>query len=127
MLTGETNTTGITHMASDNFELQAHLGVRIAAMATMVFSSLPAIADDPAGNASYAKIPASAFLPYSCEELWFMRNDIYNMRGYCFTTPKAKATFKNSDCVSTKPHIINSFERHNVAVIEQVERQKGCR
>ena len=113
-------------MAGNNPASPARPGACIALAAAMMLASPSAKADDPTGDASYSKIPASVFLPYSCEELWFMRNDIYNMRGYCFTTPKAMATFDNSDCVSSDPNILNSFEQHNVNVIKQVERQKGC-
>jgi len=122
----ETDASEVTDMASNYLESPSRLGACVAFAAAMLLASPSANADDPTGDASYSKIPASVFLAYSCEELWFMRNDIYNMRGYCFTTQKAIATFDNSDCVSSDPNILNSFEQHNVNVIKQVERQKGC-
>ena len=101
--------------------------VGIAIVAAMMFFGQPAKADAPIESASHAKIPASEFVGYSCEELWFMRNSIFNDRGYCFKTAKAQATFDNADCVSSDPGILNSFERHNVSVIKSVEHQRGCR
>lgn len=115
-------------MIWDNF----NHAVRLVSMclifvaAASVFGE-PANADDPIVDASYAKIPAARFMGYSCEELWFMRNSIFNDRGYCFKTQRAQAVFDNSDCVSSDPNILNSFERHNVGVIKRVERQQGCR
>lgn len=114
-------------MASRNIIVAARLATCTAVAAAVLVLGHPSQADDPIGDASYAKIPAARFGGYKCEELWFMRNDIYNMRGYCFKSPKAQAEFDNSDCVSSDPNMLNSYERHNVAVIKRVEKQQGCR
>ncbi|MFN3547241.1 MAG: YARHG domain-containing protein [Mesorhizobium sp.] len=64
----------------------------------------------------------------SCENLWYVRNSIYDDNGYCFRTKRAQAAFDNSDCyVRDQGQVkLNSYERQNVARIAKVERQKSC-
>jgi hypothetical protein len=64
----------------------------------------------------------------SCQNLWYIRNRIYDDHGYCFTTPRAIREFDNSDChVNNANRLdINNRERQNITRIRQVERQKGC-
>ena len=42
--------------------------------------------------------PRSQLRQLSCQNLWLVRNSIYDRRGYCFKTQDGKATFDNSDC-----------------------------
>jgi len=44
--------------------------------------------------------PAFAFDP--CDDLWFSRNQVFDMAGYCFSSALGKAVFDNSDCISSK-------------------------
>lgn len=64
----------------------------------------------------------------SCQNLWFVRNQVYNEHGYCFKTRAAKKAFDNSDCsVDDAADLdLNRKELTNVSTIKQVERQKGC-
>lgn len=64
----------------------------------------------------------------SCENLWLVRNSIYNANGYCFRTPDGRAQFDNSDCyVEDAAQVkLNAHERENVARIKAVEQAKGC-
>jgi len=64
----------------------------------------------------------------SCENLWHVRNRIYDEAGYCFKTARGKAAFDNSDChVRTESRLkLSRLERNNIETIRQVERQKGC-
>lgn len=64
----------------------------------------------------------------SCENLWYVRNQIYNEHGYCFKTRAAKQAFDNSDCsVRNAARLdLNRKEVTNISRIRQVERQKGC-
>ncbi|CAG1012060.1 MAG: YARHG domain-containing protein [Rhizobiaceae bacterium] len=64
----------------------------------------------------------------SCQNLWYVRNNIYNEAGLCFRTAAAQAAFDNSDCTtwdaSTLP--LNSNEQKNISRIRKVEKEKGC-
>lgn len=65
----------------------------------------------------------------SCQNLWYVRNSIYDDNGYCFRTQAAKAHFDNSDCYvrDTAKLRFNRHEQTNVDRIVQVEKEKGCR
>ena len=65
----------------------------------------------------------------SCQNLWYVRNSIYNDNGYCFRTKAAKAEFDNSDCVVKDAETLrfNRHERANIDAIVRVEKEKGCR
>lgn len=65
----------------------------------------------------------------SCQNLWYVRNSIYNDRGYCFRTAAAIAQFDNSDCFERDAARLrfNRNEQTNINRIVQVEREKGCR
>lgn len=64
----------------------------------------------------------------SCQNLWYVRNNIYNEAGLCFRSATAQQMFDNSDCTtwdaSTLP--LNSNEQNNIARIRKVEKEKGC-
>ncbi len=65
----------------------------------------------------------------SCENLWYVRNRIFDENGYCFTTARGRAAFDNSDCwVSNQSKVkLSTIERHNVNAIVQAEEANGCR
>jgi hypothetical protein len=65
----------------------------------------------------------------SCENLWLVRNAIYDDNGLCFRTARGQDHFDNSDCYIDDPGAVrlNTFERGNVTRIVQVEREKACR
>jgi len=64
----------------------------------------------------------------SCQNLWYVRNSIYDRRGYCFKTQDAKDVFDNSDCyVKNAANInFNNHEWTNITRIKDVEDDKGC-
>jgi len=37
---------------------------------------------------------------FGCDQLWFGRNSIFKVAGYCFKTPRAIAAFGNAGCLS---------------------------
>lgn len=65
----------------------------------------------------------------SCQNLYLVRNTIYDENGLCFKTDRALQYFDNSDCYVRNPAAVrlNNYERSNVSRIVQVEQQKGCR
>lgn len=64
----------------------------------------------------------------SCQNLWYVRNSIYDRRGYCFKTADGKAVFDNSDCwVKNAANIkFNNHEQTNISRIRQIEDNRGC-
>ncbi len=65
----------------------------------------------------------------SCQNLWYVRNSIYNDNGYCFKTQAGKAEFDNSACFvrDTSKLRFNKHEQSNIDRIVRIEKQKGCR
>lgn len=60
-----------------------------------------------------------------CDELWFMRNQIYANAGYCFSTPLGMAMFDNTNCTG-KNVALSSFEQALVDEYRAMERSAGC-
>ncbi|MCQ0986778.1 YARHG domain-containing protein [Jiella marina] len=84
----------------------------------------------PAGNqssyntASYRGYPIPADLARSqCGQLWYMRNLIYHLNGYCFKTAKAQRYFSNASCYGGTP---SGSDAREVSRIQALERQNGC-
>ena len=72
--------------------------------------------------------PKSQLGNLSCQNLWYVRNSIYDRKGYCFKTQDGKDVFDNSDCTVRNAAAIrfNANESTNIANIRQVENSKGC-
>jgi hypothetical protein len=65
----------------------------------------------------------------SCEELWVLRNSIFDERGYCFPRQREAARFDNKDCTidAFSDLELNGNERDNVKTILAVELAKSCK
>ncbi|MET3926848.1 YARHG domain-containing protein [Devosia sp. 2618] len=65
----------------------------------------------------------------TCQQLWEVRNMIYQQNGYCFQTNRAKQSFSNDGCyINDQASVrLNVYERKNVATIQSVEKAKGCK
>lgn len=63
-----------------------------------------------------------------CDQLWTVRNGIYAMRGYCFTSGRGVEEFGNESCRYTDPNAVplNDYERANVKLIQSIEKRRGC-
>lgn len=104
------------------------------ALALTFFTAAPAFAlncYDDLGNTGCPHkevFPLSDLKQLSCENLWYVRNGIYDGHGYCFKTDRAQEMFDNSDCsVDDAADLdLNSNEVKNIANIKKVEKQKGC-
>lgn len=72
--------------------------------------------------------PKSQLKQLSCQNLWYVRNSIYDRRGYCFKTQDGKEVFDNSDCtVKNAANIsFNTHEQNNISRIRTIENQRGC-
>ncbi|MBZ8134532.1 YARHG domain-containing protein [Afifella sp. IM 167] len=64
-----------------------------------------------------------------CNDLWYVRNRIFDENGYCFRTSRGRANFDNSDCWENDQGRVrmSGIERANVNAIVQAERALGCR
>ncbi|GAB5468107.1 MAG: hypothetical protein Kilf2KO_11370 [Rhodospirillales bacterium] len=66
--------------------------------------------------------------PWTCDELWNLRNNILYTEGYCFESARAKAAFDDVGCSahSLAAVPLNRFQRENVDLISKLEAQKAC-
>ena len=69
------------------------------------------------------------FRTLSCQNLAHVRNHTYYENYYCFRSAAAKAAYGNTGCKYPLTALIplNAFERANLALIKQAEKEKGCR
>lgn len=72
------------------------------------------------------RLSADELYNLSCDELWVARNEMFDRRGYCFTSGRGQSFFDNADCTTSSQSILNKTEKANAAVIKQVEAEKGC-
>ena len=106
------------------------LGRLVAAAAVLLLAAAPAAAacfeDIGCTDSEYMRTQDLRRL--SCENLWLVRNTIFDENGYCFTTRRARSVFSNQDCwVSEQAEVeLNDYERSNVGRIAGVESSFGC-
>ena len=64
----------------------------------------------------------------SCENLWMVRNTIFDENGLCFKTRRARSVFSNVDCwVEEQAAVaLNDYEHSNVSKIVGIESSFGC-
>lgn len=64
----------------------------------------------------------------SCEDLWLLRNSIWNDAGYCFKTQRAVKSFGTHTCRHADQAAVplNDYQRANVKTIRAVETANGC-
>jgi hypothetical protein len=72
-------------------------------------------------GAARAQAPYSE---YSCDDLWYARNSIYQIKGYCFKTEHAIDVF-GTNCFAPYGKLTRS-QANQVAEIQRWERRKGC-
>ena len=110
--------------------------MRMSFAAVLFFLALPATASaacfegiGQTGCTDGETFSRGAFLSLSCENLWQVRNSIYDDHGYCFRTEAGKAAFDNSDCYENDVAQLrfNQHEQANVDLVVSVEKEKGCR
>ncbi len=104
------------------------------AFALFAVSASPALAQSCYEDLGNTGCPAQEVFPLSdlralsCQNLWYVRNGVYNDHGYCFKTARAQAEFDNSDCTVDDPSDLgfNTKEQKNIDNIRRVEKEKGC-
>jgi hypothetical protein len=89
--------------------------VRMLALAGLLATSAPALAQE--------------YEAMSCPQLWYERNAIYKAHGYCFQTERGIRTFGNEGCFTSNERDLglSPVARRRVALITEIEREKGCR
>ena len=62
----------------------------------------------------------------SCWDLWYERNHIYAINGYCFSTDLGKRTFAGFTCWTKNPDLTRA-EQARVDAIRAEEKRRGCK
>ena len=64
----------------------------------------------------------------SCENLWHVRNRIYDENGYCFGSERGQEAFDNSDCwIKNQANVeLSEIETYNVDQIVKAEEENAC-
>ena len=100
------------------------------AVLVLISTGAPALADcyEDIGCTDSDMMSADDLEALSCQNLWHVRNRIYDENGYCFTTARGRKAFDNSDCwVKSQSKVkLNAIERHNVNAIVAAESANGC-
>jgi hypothetical protein len=101
-----------------------------AALAMTILATAPARADcyEDIGCTDSDMMSTGDLEELSCQNLWHVRNRIYDENGYCFTTARGRDAFDNSDCwVHGQSKVkLSAIERHNVNAIVKAEAANGC-
>jgi uncharacterized protein len=73
-------------------------------------------------------VPPTVSAAQSCDQLWYQRNSIYKANGYCFHTPRGIRAFGNAGCSYNSDGAVplSAAERRTIAMIQGLERAKGC-
>ena len=99
-------------------------------LTTVSFSAAPADADcfEVIGCTDSDWFDGDDLEQLSCENLWHIRNRIYDENGYCFATDRGRQAFDNSDCwVEDQAAVeLSEIETHNVDEIVEAEEENGC-
>jgi len=110
--------------------LLACTGVAAGMLLMQSIGAAPARADcyEDIGCTDSDMMSAGNLEELSCQNLWHVRNRIYDENGYCFATARGRHAFDNSDCwVASQSKVkLGAVERHNVNAIVQAEATKGC-
>jgi len=105
--------------------------VKSIALALLLLASTGpafAICDENVGCSDTDRFSKADLRGLSCENLWVLRNTIYQENGYCFKTQQAINYFGNDQCSITNMSAVrlSQIEQFNIGQIVAVERQTGC-
>lgn len=106
--------------------LNKFLASALLATAALAGGASLAQAGDPVADAHTHYLQKKHFKHFSCDSLWYYRNQIFAEAGYCFKTDRAITTFGNDYCTSGSYSILNRYQRANVNMIKSIEEAKGC-
>jgi len=60
----------------------------------------------------------------ACDDLWFARNTIYDLHGYCFGSTLGKKIFDNEGCTTVEPELPRDLEERVQKLWSQAETMK---
>ncbi len=89
-------------------------------------SEITVMIPDPLDGFDRYFLAPGPFYNFSCGDLWYLRNRIYYLSGYCFHSGPARRRFGNEYCVSQRSTVLNRYARMNSIMIERVRRARGC-
>jgi hypothetical protein len=105
-------------------------GAAASLLIVVSFSAAPAHADcfEVIGCTDSDWFDGDDLEELSCENLWHVRNRIFDENGYCFATDRGREAFDNSDCwVEDQADVeLSEIEQHNVDEIVEAEEENGC-
>lgn len=103
----------------------------VAIIAAVVVTVFPARADclEELGCTDKDYFVRQQVEAIACEELWHLRNRIYDDNGYCFKSRRGQDAFSNDGCQydADADVPLNEVEQANVTLIAEVETANGCK
>lgn len=81
------------------------------------------------GSVSAAtEAPATSISDFTCDQLWFGRNSIFKIAGYCFKTSRAIQIFGNAGCLydDIASVRLSGENEELVKAIQRAEKAKSC-
>lgn len=69
---------------------------------------------------------APVFADSACDDLWFVRNQIFDANGYCFSSNLGKSIFDNRDCSTVSPELTPQ-EITQIDHVKDMETRWSCR
>ncbi len=75
-------------------------------------------------------VPDARTVAQNCEALWYKRNRIWHLNGYCFTSDRAITAFGNAGCSRGQAGALNAMSAADRSAVETLARQAveaGCK
>jgi len=69
-------------------------------------------------------VGTSAYSNSACDDLWFARNTIYDLHGYCFGSTLGKTVFNNEGCTTVDPELPTELEQRVQKLWSQADKMK---
>ncbi len=69
--------------------------------------------------------PERSLHDFDCDELWYARNYLFHINGYCFGSDRGKSVFSNDECFTKSPEL-DDVEQTLMKVIKAREKELSC-
>lgn len=70
--------------------------------------------------------PLASYAQEPCDDMWFVRNLIFDQNGYCFGSNLGQAVFDNSNCITKSPDL-SKDDKAKIAAVKNMEGRWGCK
>jgi hypothetical protein len=99
------------------------ISIAALGMLSTVFLSTAASAGEDDGRLTRQNLRNA-----TCDDLYTIRNGIFDRAGYCFKSDRARRLFHNRGCrFSTIGELpLSALDRDNISLLRALERSKGC-